>query len=343
MCCSPTKWWVGIARVSPTQRSKRSPAMACGYPTVRCSRAASTLSRKQVALHPMSRGFSNPEIKRTRRTAPARSGFAFSHRGELAKTELDGFSATGVAKRSTTRMNVTRCRRRLSAASGHRASSKQTCRLQLWLGIVVSSSTSFDDSWFYRQLRLHLPRRQKRRLPRIPWHPLVAPTRSNQVWALDFMHDRLYSGQSFRTLNVLDESNREGLAIEIDTSLPAGRVIRVLEQLRDLRWLPDALRLDNGLPQKSRRQSFSDLTIGSVDSAARRQAGSTLAESHADHSHTGSRSHRPALTRLNRASYSRWKVQALSTRSHAPRRPVAKGSSRLVSSLPGSGDSRCRS
>ena len=147
MYCSPTKWWVGIARVSPTQRSKRSPAMACGYPTVRCSRAASTLSRKQVALHPMSRGFSNPEIKRTRRTAPARSGFAFSHRGELAKTELDGSSATGVAKRSTTRMNVTRCRRRLSAASGHRASSKQTCRLQLWLGIVVSSSTSFDDSW----------------------------------------------------------------------------------------------------------------------------------------------------------------------------------------------------
>ena len=115
--------------------------------TVRCSRAASTLSRKRVALHPMSRGFSNPEIKRTRRTAPARSGFAFSHRGELAKTELDGSSATGVAKRSTTRMNVTRCRRRLSAASGHRASSKQTCRLQLWLGIVVSSSTSFDDSW----------------------------------------------------------------------------------------------------------------------------------------------------------------------------------------------------
>ena len=106
----------------------------------------------------------------------------------------------------------------------------------------------------YRQLRLHLPRRQKRRLPRIPWHPLVAPTRSNQVWALDFMHDRLYSGQSFRTLNVLDESNREGLAIEIDTSLPAGRVIRVLEQLRDLRGLPDALRLDNG--SEFRAQAF---------------------------------------------------------------------------------------
>ena len=73
--------------------------------------------------------------------------FCFSHRGEVANTELDGSSATGVAKRSTTRMNVTRCCRRLSAALGHRASSKQTCRSQLWLGIVVSSSTSFDDSW----------------------------------------------------------------------------------------------------------------------------------------------------------------------------------------------------
>ena len=45
---------------------------------------------------------------------------------------------------------------------------------------------------------------------------------------------------------------------------------------------------DNGLPQKSRRQSFSDLTTGSVDFAARRQAVSTVAESHANHSHTGS-------------------------------------------------------
>ena len=91
MYCSPTKWWVGIARVSPTQRSKRSPAMVCGYPTVRCSRAASTLSRKQVALHPMSRGFSNPEIKRTRRTAPARSGFAFSHRGRAGEDGIGRF------------------------------------------------------------------------------------------------------------------------------------------------------------------------------------------------------------------------------------------------------------
>ena len=103
------------------------------------------------------------------------------------------------------------------------------------------------------------------------------------------------------------------------------------------------IQVDNGLPQKSRRQSFSDLTRVSTHPRHESPSGSTIAESHADHSHTGSGHTEPALTRLNRASYSRWKVRALSTRSHAPRRPLAKGSSRLVSSLPGSGDTRCRS
>jgi putative transposase len=69
---------------------------------------------------------------------------------------------------------------------------------------------------------------------------------SNVVWALDFMSDTLYGGRRFRTLNVLDEGVREGLAIEIDTSLPATRVIRVLDQVMAWRGRPQALRLDNG-------------------------------------------------------------------------------------------------
>ncbi len=43
------------------------------------------------------------------------------------------------------------------------------------------------------------------------------------MWALDFMYDTLNYGRSFRTLNVIDESNREELAIEVDLSLPASR------------------------------------------------------------------------------------------------------------------------
>jgi len=47
-------------------------------------------------------------------------------------------------------------------------------------------------------------------------------------------------------LNILDEANREALAIEIGTSIPAARVVRVLEQLITVHGKPAALRLDNG-------------------------------------------------------------------------------------------------
>ena len=50
----------------------------------------------------------------------------------------------------------------------------------------------------------------------------------NSVWALDFMHDTLYYGKPFRTLNVIEDANCQVLAIEIDDSLPAARVVRVL-------------------------------------------------------------------------------------------------------------------
>ena len=47
----------------------------------------------------------------------------------------------------------------------------------------------------------------------------MAPDRLNEIWAIDFMHDALYGGRRFRTLNVLDEGSREGLAIEVGTSI----------------------------------------------------------------------------------------------------------------------------
>jgi len=60
------------------------------------------------------------------------------------------------------------------------------------------------------------------------------------------MHDALYGGRRFRTFNVLDEANREGLGIEVGVSIPAARVVRVLEQLITLHGRPHAFRLDNG-------------------------------------------------------------------------------------------------
>ena len=60
------------------------------------------------------------------------------------------------------------------------------------------------------------------------------------------MHDSLASGRTFRTFNVIDDFNREALAIEIDTSLPAQRVVRVLDALAAWRGYPKRLRSDNG-------------------------------------------------------------------------------------------------
>lgn len=98
----------------------------------------------------------------------------------------------------------------------------------------------------YCALQLNLPRRTKKRLPKRIVNPLVAPGAHNQVWAMDFMHDSLYGGRRFRTFNVIDEANREALGIEIGTSIPSARVIRVLERLIDLYGRPAAIRMDNG-------------------------------------------------------------------------------------------------
>jgi putative transposase len=98
----------------------------------------------------------------------------------------------------------------------------------------------------YCQLGLNHKRRTKRRLPVRDRQSMDTPSTVNAVWAVDFMSDALYVGRRFRTLNVLDEGMREGLAIEIDTSLPGERVVRVLERLCAWRGIPEAIRCDNG-------------------------------------------------------------------------------------------------
>ncbi len=53
-------------------------------------------------------------------------------------------------------------------------------------------------------------------------------------------------GRRFRTFNVIDDFNREVLRIEIDTSLPARRTVRALDELVEIRGKPAGLRMDNG-------------------------------------------------------------------------------------------------
>ena len=98
----------------------------------------------------------------------------------------------------------------------------------------------------YRELELNLRIKPRRRIKRNRPDELSVPTSINQVWSMDFMSDSLSNGSKFRTFNVMDDYNREGLTIEVDRSLPSKRVIRALEQVIEWRGKPAALRCDNG-------------------------------------------------------------------------------------------------
>jgi putative transposase len=98
----------------------------------------------------------------------------------------------------------------------------------------------------YCELELNLRIKPRKRLKRELPETLSVPQKINQVWSIDFMHDQLTDGRSFRAFNVLDDFNREGLGIEIDFSLPTLRVIRALENIMQWRGKPLAIRSDNG-------------------------------------------------------------------------------------------------
>ena len=98
----------------------------------------------------------------------------------------------------------------------------------------------------YRALKLNQVRRTKKRVPTRIKVPLQAVPQLNDTWAMDFMGDTLYSARRYRIFNVIDEGNREALAIEVDVSLPSERVVTVLDQLVAIHGAPRRIRCDNG-------------------------------------------------------------------------------------------------
>lgn len=98
----------------------------------------------------------------------------------------------------------------------------------------------------YRHMKLGLRRKRKKRLIVPIKEPLVAPTELNKIWSMDFMSDSLSDGRRLRVFNVIDDCNREALAIESGLGFPALRVIRVLSRLEEEIGLPKQIRCDNG-------------------------------------------------------------------------------------------------
>ena len=98
----------------------------------------------------------------------------------------------------------------------------------------------------YVEEGLQVRKRKRKRVARTERQPMLVPEAPNQRWSMDFQHDLLATGQRFRTLNIVDDFSRECPAIEVDTSLPGLRVVRVLDWLAGTRGLPREIVLDNG-------------------------------------------------------------------------------------------------
>ena len=98
----------------------------------------------------------------------------------------------------------------------------------------------------YKELALNLRIKPRLRLQRKQPAPLAVPTAANQVWSMDFMSDALADGRRLRLLNVIDDFNREALAMDVALSIPSEQVIRYLERTIEQRGKPKEIRVDNG-------------------------------------------------------------------------------------------------
>ncbi len=107
--------------------------------------------------------------------------------------------------------------------------------------------------WNYKRVRriylllgMNRRRKTKRRVPARVKVPLAVPERANEMWSVDFMSDVLVSKRKFRTLNVMDDYNRQAITVEAAHSMPATRVTQILECAIEEQGKPKCIRVDNG-------------------------------------------------------------------------------------------------
>lgn len=98
----------------------------------------------------------------------------------------------------------------------------------------------------YCEEKLQIKRRRRKKTRHWRGDPLLVAHGPDQCWAMDFVHDRTRNGKSIRMLTIIDQFTREALWIETDSSLSGHRVVRVLNQLKDLGREPVSILTDNG-------------------------------------------------------------------------------------------------
>jgi len=98
----------------------------------------------------------------------------------------------------------------------------------------------------YKEEALAVRIKKRRRITTQLRVPPPTPSRLNEVWAMDFVHDQLADGRKIRMLTLVDKLSRECLRIEVDYGLRAQAVVDALEIVRSERGLPEIISVDNG-------------------------------------------------------------------------------------------------
>jgi putative transposase len=164
-------------------------------------------------------------IRRACRALPVeRSTYHYRSRrtGQAQLTErIKEIAATRV-RYGYRRIHVLLCR------EGWRVNAKRVYRLYRELGL---------------QLRHKTPKRRVKAKLREDRRPA---TRSNETWAMDFVHDQLATGTKLRVLTIVDTFSRFSPAIEPRFNFRGADVVEVLERVGRAVGLPAVIRVDQG-------------------------------------------------------------------------------------------------
>ncbi len=99
----------------------------------------------------------------------------------------------------------------------------------------------------YREEGLSLRRKKpRRRKSAVGRSARMEPTRANQCWSMDFMHDALANGRRLRIFTLIDVFTRECLALRTATGFTGAGVAQVLADVSESRPLPECIFVDNG-------------------------------------------------------------------------------------------------
>lgn len=113
------------------------------------------------------------------------------------------------------------------------------------LGRAINGTTRKCQG-VYKSMRYNKRSRLRRRLSARIKSPLFQPDSPNTTWSIDFVSVSLECGRKFRDLNILDNFDRSSIAQEVAISIPAARLIRILEKVIWTMGKPKNIRCDNG-------------------------------------------------------------------------------------------------